>query len=43
MRVDGLLADDTLLQDQISDKQAEVKAGEIRDLTIPRMSAVILA
>ncbi len=43
VRVDGLLADDTLLQDQISDKQAEVKAGEIRDLTIPRMGAVILA
>jgi glycosidase len=43
VRVDGLLTDDTLLQDQISDKQAEVKAGEIRDLTIPRMGAVILA
>ncbi len=43
LRVEGLLSDDTLLQDQLSDKQAEVKAGEIRDLTIPRMSAFILA
>jgi len=43
LRVEGLLSDDTLLQDQLSDKQAEVKAGEIRDLTISRMSALILA
>ena len=41
--VEGMLPDGTLLQDQISTMQVEVKDGQIRDLTIPRMSACILA
>ena len=43
LRVEDIVSDDTLLQDQLIDKKTEVKAGEIRDLTISRMSALILA
>ncbi len=43
VRVDGFFADGTTLQDQISDRQVVVEEGTIRDLNLPRMSAVILA